>query len=91
MSDPTTSCGRPGCNVTWSRDPVLEVACPGCKANVGTPCKRPSGHKAWGNFHAARDILADRLGKYGVCPLGICGLDQKPRARQLDLFGGKAA
>jgi hypothetical protein len=72
----TVTCMRPGCDRTWPRDPVLEVACPDCGARVGTRCRRPSGHTAWGeaNFHAARDTAADQAGCYGQCPLGLCGL-----------------
>jgi len=36
--------------------------------------------------HASRDILADREGKYGPCPLGLCGLDRVPSQASLPLF-----
>ncbi|WP_251344581.1 zinc finger domain-containing protein [Haloplanus halophilus] len=69
----TVSCNRQACDRTWLRDPVLEVHCPSCGADIGTKCKRPSGHG--GNFvhpHAARDRLAVAEGHYGHCPLEIC-------------------
>lgn len=81
------SCNKPGCGKSWPRDPVLEVACPDCKAPVGVGCRRPSGHSGpFVELHAARDILADREGKYGPCPLGLCGLDQAPAQADLSLF-----
>lgn len=73
----TVFCLNTGCGKSWPRDPVLEVACPDCRQPVGSPCRRPSGHKA-AEPHAARDILADRQGHYGLCPLGRCGLANKP-------------
>jgi hypothetical protein len=55
-------------------------------------CKNPSGWTKWGghDFHAERDILADQLGKYGVCPTGRCGLAVAQRPSQHDLFEGLA-
>lgn len=80
-------CNRPGCGREWSRDPVLEVECPDCKAPVGVGCRRPSGHSGpFVELHAARDILADRLGKYGPCPLGRCGLERASPQGSLPLF-----
>ena len=70
----TVHCQKPGCTVSWPRDPVLEVPCPSCKANVGVWCRKPSGHQMRGEYHADRDLLADREGKYGKCPSGRCGL-----------------
>lgn len=84
-------CLKPGCDRTWPRDPVLEVACPTCRAPVGVQCKRPSGHRVFGGEpHPDRDRLADRAGHYGPCPLGLCGLDnvamrQAATPPQLDL------
>ena len=73
------SCDRPGCGASWPRDPVLDVACPDCKAAIGVRCRRPSGHSGpFTELHNARDILADTVGAYGTCPLGICGLNKKP-------------
>lgn len=72
-------CANPGCGRVWPRDPVLEVACPDCLAPAGVRCRRPSGHS--GPFialHASRDLLADRQGAYGTCPLGRCGSAAKP-------------
>ena len=55
------------CHQIWPRDPILEVACPTCRAPIGRRCKRPSGHDA-GNVHAARDLLAmERVPGYGRC------------------------
>lgn len=78
----SVKCMIPDCDKSWSRDPVLEVACPDCKQPVGSPCKRPSGHRAT-QPHAARDILADELGHYGPCPLNRCGLANKPKQLSL--------
>jgi hypothetical protein len=68
-------CARPSCDVRWPRDPVLEIPCPVCRAPIGVKCRRPSGHPIFGllDFHARRDIEADRRGKYGRCPSGRCG------------------
>lgn len=71
------TCARPGCGRTWLRDPVLEVTCPDCGAPIGVRCRRPSGHSGpMVKLHAARDLLADRIGAYGHCPLGRCGAAQ---------------
>lgn len=78
-------CNRTGCPSTWPRDPVLEVACPDCGAAVGVRCRRPSGHSGgFTDLHAARDLLADALGAYGPCPLGICGAANRPRQSTFD-------
>lgn len=75
-------CLKPGCVRTWTRDPVLEVPCPTCSAPVGARCKRPSEHRVFGGEpHDERDRLADREGKYGPCPLGLCGLDNVARRK----------
>ena len=80
-------CQKPGCGKTLPRDPVLEVACPDCKAPVGARCKRPSGWSGpFTELHASRDILADRQGTYGPCPLGLCGLDRVNVQPDLPLF-----
>lgn len=82
------SCAIAGCGKVWPRDPVLEVPCPEkvCQAAVGHKCTvlRPSGHRQTGSFaglpdwgHDERDLLADREGHYGVCPLGRCGARNK--------------
>lgn len=83
------------CSKTWPRDPVLEVACPTCTAALGRPCRRPIGHSLpFGDFHVARDLLADGEGKYGCCPFGRCrnhpAWDGPPGMTlpgQLSLFG----
>lgn len=80
-------CRKPGCNRSWPRDPVLEVACPDCRAPIGVGCRRPSGHSGpFVELHAARDILADGEGRYGACPLGLCGLDRASPQLGLPLF-----
>lgn len=80
-------CQKPGCRMSWHRDPVLEVVCPDCRAPVGVGCRRPSGHSGpFVELHASRDILADREGKYGPCPLGLCGLDCVSPQLGLPLF-----
>ncbi|XHS01229.1 hypothetical protein ACFB49_28310 [Sphingomonas sp. DBB INV C78] len=69
-------------------------AIPCWKSRVPTAA-RLSGHAVGGraaiagpliDFHASRDILADRDGHYGRCPFGICGLDQMPMQASLPLF-----
>lgn len=56
------TCGR-----EWRRDPVLEVACPQCGADVGVKCRRPSGHPC--SVHASRDKKALReVDDYERCP-----------------------
>src|SRR4051794_8947585 len=53
------------CGQTWPRDPILEVACPTCRAPLGRRCKRPGGHDA-SDDHVARDLLAmNRVPGYG--------------------------
>lgn len=78
-------CLKPDCERRWPRDPVLEVACPVCKAPIGVGCSNPSEHRKWGDhaFHAARDIAADQAGAYGVCPTARCGLAKKSRQMEL--------
>jgi hypothetical protein len=76
----SASCNKPGCGREWPRDPTLEVECPTCHAPIGKECKRPSGHRVFGGEpHPQRDLLADREGHYGVCPLGSCGAANKPQ------------
>jgi hypothetical protein len=41
-----------------TRDDVRAVACPSCHAPAGSPCKRPSGHRAM-NPHAPRVRAAE--------------------------------
>ena len=60
------SCSR--CGETWPRDPRIEVACPDCRAPIGSPCKRPSEHVAM-QVHIAREQLAVDLGFLSkTCP-----------------------
>ena len=83
----TAFCQKPGCGKAWPVDPVLTVQCPDCKAAPGVGCRRPSGWSGpFVEFHASRDLLADREGKYGPCPLGLCGLDRVPAQGTLALF-----
>lgn len=67
------SCGEPGCDHVFPRDPVLEVPCPVCGAEIGIHCASvaPSGHRksrgfsglaAWG--HDARELAAAADGAY---------------------------
>lgn len=81
----TAHCYRPGCTLTWLRDPILEVPCPDSGAALGVRCRRPSGH-AGGltGLHGARDLLADARGAYGSCPLGICGAANRPTQSTFD-------
>ncbi|WP_443029628.1 zinc finger domain-containing protein [Sphingomonas sp. TX0522] len=75
---------KPGCERSWPRDPVLEVRCPDCAAPIGVRCRRPSGHSGpFVGLHASRDLLADRQGAYGACPLGTCGLQEPARQAAL--------
>jgi predicted nucleic acid-binding Zn-ribbon protein len=46
------------CGEQWERDPALEVDCPACGADVGSQCRRPSGHPC--AVHAGRDKRALR-------------------------------
>ena len=83
----TAYCNKAGCGKSWPIDSVLTVPCPEGKAPVGVRCRRPSGHSGpFIELHAARDILADREGKYGPCPLGLCGLDRAQAQASLPLF-----
>lgn len=54
------------CGQEWPRDPALEVPCPTCRAPIGSPCKRPSGHSC--SLHAARDHAAMAAAKLERCP-----------------------
>ena len=58
------TCNR--CGETWKDDPALVVACPACRAPEGSPCIRPSGHKA-SMIHVARDQAAVDAGKLARC------------------------
>lgn len=50
----TTTCGT--CGKTWDTDPRLQVPCPYCGADAGSPCQRPSGWDC--EAHADRDEAA---------------------------------
>jgi hypothetical protein len=60
----TTRCNA--CGEEWPRDPAFEVECPDCKAGIGSPCRRPSGHAC--AIHASRDRLAMEMGLLAPCP-----------------------
>lgn len=64
------------CDQEWDRDPALEVKCPTCLSEIGSPCYRPSGHKC--TIHAPRDKLAVKL----VCDYDPCPAVDTPSAEQ---------
>ena len=73
------TCNR--CGHEWTRDPVLEIPCPTCRARVGKRCahESPSGHRKSGAFqglpdygHKERDLLAASLGHYHHAPCCAC-------------------
>lgn len=78
------TCARPGCNLSWPRDPCLEIECPACGAPAGIGCRRPSGHSGqFVDLHAARDLAADAAEAYGPCPLGLCGVGRQPEQQEM--------
>lgn len=86
------ACTHAGCDRSWSRDPVLEVARPDCGAGIGVRCRRPSGHSGpFVELHVARDLLADRVAAYGPCPLGRCGASRAAPAEHFALFSDLVA
>ena len=68
------------CGQQWPRDPALEVACPVCRALVGSPCRRPSGHEVYGGQpHPDRDRLAmEVVPGYGRCPAAAAAPNKAP-------------
>ncbi len=45
------------------KHPATAVVCPECKAKVGSPCVRPSGHNLYGgDVHIPREALAVEKG-----------------------------
>jgi hypothetical protein len=76
MSEPVT-CNA--CGQTWPRDPAFEVPCPQCRAPVGSPCKRPSGHGC--GVHTSRDQSAMDAGLLERCSAAPAVPDAAP-----DLF-----
>ncbi|MBO3273104.1 zinc finger domain-containing protein [Hymenobacter defluvii] len=58
------------CGETWDKHPATQVACPDCKAKVGSPCVRPSGHTLmYGEVHIAREQVAVDTGLLSkTCP-----------------------
>ena len=75
MSVQCSACGQ-----EWPRDPALEVACPVCRASVGAPCRRPSGHRVYGGeLHPDRDRLAmEVVPGYGRCPTAAAPKETLP-------------
>lgn len=55
-----------GCGRRWTRDPVLEVECPSCDANVGVGCERPSGHS--GPMVQPHEVRGEAAIEAGVYP-----------------------
>ena len=87
LASRVATCG--GCGRQWPRDPVLEVACPACRADVGQSCavRRPSEHvhsPLFGGLayygHDARELKAAAENKY-ACG---CGIDPAEAQRRLD-------
>ena len=59
------------CGQGWEKHPATAVPCPQCRAGVGTPCKRPSGHDLIGGIpHVARERKAVDEGLMELCPEG---------------------
>lgn len=79
------------CGQQWARDPALEVACPKCRAAIGSQCValRPSGYRHSAAFariengvHDERDLLAmEEVPGYGRCPKAST---MGPRAARAD-------
>lgn len=63
----TATCVHCGNVETWDHDKSLDVPCPTCKAAIGHPCKRPSGHEA-ARLHSTRTKLAFETGAEPACP-----------------------
>ena len=70
---------------TQSKNPARAVPCPFCKAKVGSPCLRPSGHAAFGDsVHAARDkaFLSHARG----APCELVAIPDRRRHERQSLF-----
>lgn len=67
MSRRTVTCQA--CGDAWPFDPAFLVACPtpGCRAKVGAPCYRPSGHRVPGGSHNGREQAALDAGVLKPC------------------------
>lgn len=92
------SCNVPSCNRSWSRHPVLEVKCRTCGQDVGSPCKRPSGHDVMaehGRYHTERYYDSLDEGHFGECPIDRCpessaeSQERKRKEGQGDLVGNE--
>lgn len=56
------------CGDEWPFDPARLIACPDCRAPVGSPCKKPSGHPfPGGGHHASREPAAMAAGLLQRC------------------------
>lgn len=53
------------CGEWWPKHPARLVVCPDCKASVGSPCRRASGHEC--NIHVPREALAVEMGLMSKC------------------------
>lgn len=61
----TVTCGDCRVELAFPRDPAREVPCLDCGAPIGSPCRKPSGHRMWRNVvHASRDVAALEAGAY---------------------------
>jgi len=62
-------CGQCGYVREFDKHPLRLVKCPSCRAGVGAPCKRPSGHTQWGGAeHVKREQLIVDSGLFPPCP-----------------------
>jgi hypothetical protein len=68
--EPAVVTGR-AVDFTAHPHPSMAVGCPTCGAAAGAWCKRPSGHRAWGDFHKERHQVADREWYEGAYPVVI--------------------
>lgn len=75
----TFRCHR--CGESWPDHPVTRVPCPVCGAPAGAWCRRPSGHRAWGEPHVERERAALTAGVLRMCP----GAARPPEQLRLEL------
>lgn len=66
------------CGETWTHHPVLAVPCPDCGAERGIWCKRPSGHRAWGDLHVSREQAALDEGVLRRCGEAVSAINTNP-------------
>ncbi len=55
------------CGEEWKKHPATVVPCPDCQAPAGSPCQRPSGHRA-SEPHVERERRAVEEGLLKTCP-----------------------